>query len=148
MACVMCLQLGEQPCASLEALTRLVLQASRSVADNRRRGSARLGSAPGRVQSSGGGAEQVVRRTCASHLPDPLTFGQSTSWHPTGRGSFWPQWAPWMVTVSVHPQAVCSTGQTQVTSQLGDVPCSLKNTPNVCSSWGPVSPLNMTMKLF
>lgn len=60
---VMCLLLGEQPWASPEALTGLVLWAlwlRGSVVDNRWRGSSGLGRVLGHVRCSGVRAEQLA----------------------------------------------------------------------------------------
>lgn len=84
-----------------------------SAADNRWRGCARPRSMPARAGHSGGGAEQVAQL---------LVVGQSTSAHPTGRGLL-------LATVgSLVGQSLSPSSR--LTPQLGEVPCSLKNTQN------------------
>lgn len=68
---------------------------------------------PARAGRSGGRAEEVAQL---------LAFGQSTSAQPTGRGLLLPTVGS-LVGQSVRPSS-------RLTPQLGEVPCSLKNTQN------------------
>lgn len=116
---VMCLLLGEQPWASPEALTGLVLQAPRLCHGQSLEGQLWAGVRAGsctKLWCQGGAVG-----TRALNPPDP--------WHlvtvPHGallvRDSFWPQQDPWMVMVSV-PSSGCVLNRTkiQANTQLGD----------------------------
>lgn len=85
------------------------------------------------------------------NLPDPLAFGQSTSEHPTAQGLLLAA----VSSLDGHSAAssqgcVLKRRKPRPEPQLGDLhcPCRILRTPRVCSLWGPVSPRNMTVKLF
>lgn len=69
--------------------------------------------------------------TCVVNLPNPLAFGQSTSWHPTGQGFLLATLGSLDIMLSIPSSDCVLSGQKpKLMPQLGDLPCLFEITQN------------------
>lgn len=111
---VMCLLLGDQPWASPEARTGLVFRAARLCHGQSLEGQLWAGVRAGSCTKLWCRGRAVGTR--ALNPPDPWHLVRVPHGALVVRDSFWPQWDPWMVMVSV-PSSRCVLNRTK-TSQL------------------------------